>query len=36
MQAAAWLTAQAAELAGTGWQDEVQAFLRSDAGQTLC
>jgi uracil-DNA glycosylase len=36
MQAAAWLTAQAAELAGTGWQDEVQTFLRSDAGQTLC
>ena len=36
MQAAQWLAAKAAELAGTGWQDEVNAFLTSDAGRALC
>ena len=36
MQAASWLTAQAAELVGTGWQEDVDAFLRNDAGRALC
>ena len=36
MQAATWLAAKATELAGTGWQDDVDAFLRSDAGRALC
>ena len=36
MLAAQWLAARAAELAGTGWQDEVNAFLASDVGRALC
>ena len=36
MQAATWLSAKAAELADTGWQEDVDAFLRSDVGLALC
>ena len=36
MQSATWLSAKATELAGTGWQDDVDAFLRNDAGRALC
>ena len=36
MQSVTWLSAKATELAGTGWQEDVDAFLRNDAGRALC